>query len=103
MDSPTRCRRWPIATKTPGVQLCEQLPLLAARSDKWALVRSLTHPYNAHSQGHHVMLTGRTPYEGRDPVAVFHQHLHGPPPAILKVLPQCPIPLARVGIITERS
>jgi len=29
-------------------------------------------------------------------VAVFHQHIHGPPPAILKVLPQCPIPLARL-------
>ena len=42
------------------------------------------------------MLTGRTPYDGRDPVAVFHQHIHGPPPAILKVLPQCPIPLARL-------
>jgi uncharacterized protein (DUF1501 family) len=51
----------PIATKTPGVQICEHLPLLAARSDKWALVRSLTHPYNEHSQGHHVMLTGRSP------------------------------------------
>ncbi|WP_425615676.1 DUF1501 domain-containing protein [Anatilimnocola sp. NA78] len=51
----------PIATKTPGVQVCEHLPLLAARSNKWALVRSLTHPYNEHSQGHHVMLTGRSP------------------------------------------
>jgi hypothetical protein len=50
----------PIATRTPGVQVCEHLPLLAARSDKWALVRSLTHPYNEHSVGHHVMLTGRT-------------------------------------------
>src|SRR5262245_51069465 len=51
----------PIATQTPGVQICEHLPLLAARSHKWALVRSLTHPYNEHSDGHHVMLTGRTP------------------------------------------
>jgi hypothetical protein len=34
--------------------------MLAAQSDKWALVRSLTHPYNDHSTGHHVMLTGRT-------------------------------------------
>ena len=31
-----------IATKTPGVRLCEHLPLLAARSDKWSMVRSLT-------------------------------------------------------------
>ena len=51
----------PIATKTPGIQICEHLPMLAARSDRWALVRSLTHPYNEHSIGHHVMLTGRTP------------------------------------------
>ncbi len=51
----------PIATRTPGVFVCEHLPLLAARSDQWALVRSLTHPYNEHSIGHHVMLTGRTP------------------------------------------
>lgn len=50
----------PIATRTPGVHVSEHLPMLAARSDKWALVRSLTHPYNEHSIGHHVMLTGRT-------------------------------------------
>ena len=50
----------PIATRTPGVHVCEHLPLLAARSDKWALVRSLTHPYNEHSQGHMAVLSGRT-------------------------------------------
>src|SRR5262245_1457512 len=50
----------PIATQTPGIQICEHLPLLAAISDKWALVRSLTHPYNDHTISHHVMLTGRT-------------------------------------------
>lgn len=51
----------PIATQIAGIQICEHLPMLAASSDKWALVRSLTHPYNEHSIGHHVMLTGRTP------------------------------------------
>lgn len=51
----------PIATQSPGVHVCEHLPLLAARSNKWAIVRSLTHPYNEHSQGHMVMLTGHTP------------------------------------------
>jgi hypothetical protein len=50
----------PIATRTPGIRICEHLPMLAARSNRWALVRSLTHPYNDHSTGHHVMLTGRT-------------------------------------------
>ncbi|MEX0585493.1 MAG: DUF1501 domain-containing protein, partial [Pirellulales bacterium] len=36
------------------------MPRLAARSDRWAIVRSLTHPYNEHSNGHMAMLAGRT-------------------------------------------
>jgi len=51
----------PIATRTPGIQICEHLPLLAERSNLWAIVRSLTHPSNDHTLGHHIMLTGRTP------------------------------------------
>jgi hypothetical protein len=50
----------PIATKTPGIRITEHLPMLAARSDRWALVRSLTHKSNEHSLGHHIMLTGRS-------------------------------------------
>jgi hypothetical protein len=50
----------PIPTRTPGLTVCEHLPLLAARSRHWALVRSLTHPSNDHSAGHHIMLTGRS-------------------------------------------
>lgn len=50
----------PIATKTPGIEICEHLPLLAQRSDKWALLRSLTHPTNGHTEGHYFMLTGRS-------------------------------------------
>src|SRR5687768_4100893 len=48
------------ATKTPGLRITEHLPMLAARSDKWAVVRSLTHKSNDHSLGHHIMLTGRS-------------------------------------------
>ena len=51
----------PIRTATPGLHICEHLPRLAKRSNRWALVRSLTHPYNEHSQGHMVMLSGQTP------------------------------------------
>src|SRR6266481_2062288 len=50
----------PIATRTTGIQICEHLPLLAQRSHLWALCRSLTHPTNNHSKGHHMMLTGRS-------------------------------------------
>ncbi|HXJ72844.1 MAG TPA: DUF1501 domain-containing protein, partial [Candidatus Dormibacteraeota bacterium] len=58
----------PIPTRTPGIEICEHLPELAKRSSQWALVRSLTHPSNDHSAGHHIMLTGRTELpEGFDP------------------------------------
>ncbi len=49
-----------IATKTPGLRISEHLPRLAACSDQWAVVRSLTHSSNDHSLGHHIMLTGRS-------------------------------------------
>ena len=49
-----------IATRTPGLQICEHLPQLAQRSHLWSLCRSLTHPSNDHSLGHHIMLTGRS-------------------------------------------
>lgn len=50
----------PIDTMTPGIRICEYLPLLAQRSNLWALCRSLTHPTNNHSDGHLFMLTGRS-------------------------------------------
>lgn len=50
----------PIATASPGVQICEHLPELAKRSRHWSLVRSLTHPTNSHTVGHFYMLTGRS-------------------------------------------
>ncbi|MBI3875783.1 MAG: DUF1501 domain-containing protein [Verrucomicrobia bacterium] len=49
-----------IATRTPGVHICEHLPELAKRSEMWALCRSLTHKSNDHSGSHHIMLTGRS-------------------------------------------
>jgi hypothetical protein len=50
----------PIRTRTPGTHICEHLPRLARLSEKWSLVRSLTHGSNDHSAGHHIMLTGRS-------------------------------------------
>lgn len=49
-----------IATRTPGLRICEHLPRLAQCSDRWSLVRSMTHPSNDHSAAHHIMLTGRS-------------------------------------------
>ena len=50
----------PIATSTPGIEICEHLPMLARRSEHWSLLRSLTHPTNGHTLGHYFMLTGRS-------------------------------------------
>jgi Protein of unknown function (DUF1501) len=48
----------PIATKLPGVFMSEHLPKLAARNDKYALVRSLAHRENNHLVATHHLLTG---------------------------------------------
>jgi hypothetical protein len=50
----------PIATQTPGLQICEHLPGLALRSHLWSVCRTLSHTTNDHSAGHHMMLTGRS-------------------------------------------
>ena len=48
----------PISTPVPGIQICEHLPLLAARADKFAIVRSLQGFSNEHEHGTHMLLTG---------------------------------------------
>src|SRR3954452_4277632 len=48
----------PIDTVTPGLEICEHLPELARRGDKFALLRSFSHASNDHSFAHHMMLTG---------------------------------------------
>ena len=49
----------PIATKVPGIRICEHLPLLAQRMDKLALIRSMTHNNVDHTTATHFPLTGR--------------------------------------------
>jgi hypothetical protein len=49
----------PIATRTPGVEICEHLPLLAQRSGRFALVRSMSTNSNGHEEACHMLLTGR--------------------------------------------
>jgi hypothetical protein len=48
----------PTQSRTPGLVLCEHLPKLAAMSDKFAVIRTITHPYNDHNACH-LMQTGR--------------------------------------------
>ena len=49
----------PTACKTPGLLISDQLPRLAAVSDKFCVVRTMTHPYNDHSGGAHYIQTGK--------------------------------------------
>jgi hypothetical protein len=48
----------PIATNATGVQICEHLPRLAARADKFAIIRSMTHGLPSHEHATHMVLTG---------------------------------------------
>jgi hypothetical protein len=49
----------PIASRTPGLHVCEHLPRTAAVSDRMCVIRSMTHSYNDHSGGAHYIQTGR--------------------------------------------
>jgi hypothetical protein len=59
-EAPTEIRGdfKPIATKLPGIYVSEHLPRLAARNDKYALIRSLSHRENNHLVATHHLLTG---------------------------------------------
>ena len=59
-DAPTTIRGpfKPIASRTPGLRICEHLPMLAERSDKYCVVRTVNHPHNDHN-GTHFIQTGR--------------------------------------------
>jgi hypothetical protein len=51
----------PIATKAPGVSICEYLPQLAKVMDRCALIRSLGHEIAAHGPGTTYLATGNRP------------------------------------------
>jgi hypothetical protein len=55
-----------IPTTLPGYRVCEHLPLLARRTDRLAIVRSMTHGDVNHVTAPHYLLTGRrSPGEGK--------------------------------------
>jgi uncharacterized protein (DUF1501 family) len=60
-DAPSQFRGEfrPIATNVPGVSICEHLPRLAQRADRYALIRGMNHEHPRHGWGLYHMLTGR--------------------------------------------
>ncbi len=59
-DAPAEVRGLfsPIATRVPGMQICEHFGRLASLTDKVAIVRSLSHTDPAHLSSGHATLTG---------------------------------------------
>lgn len=48
----------PIASRTPGLLISEHLPKTAAVSDRFTVVRTMSHDFNDHSGGGHYIQTG---------------------------------------------
>jgi hypothetical protein len=59
-DAPTKIRGpfKPIASRTPGLRICEHLKHSAQVSDKFCVLKTMTHSYNDHSGAGHYMQTG---------------------------------------------
>lgn len=51
----------PIATRAPGILLCERLPRLAQVADKFTLIRSVSHEMKNHNSATYYSLTGHAP------------------------------------------
>jgi hypothetical protein len=55
----------PIPTNVDGIVIGELLPLLAKQSDKYSIIRSMTHGVNAHETASYIVQTGRKPGDGQ--------------------------------------
>jgi uncharacterized protein (DUF1501 family) len=58
-----------IPTRVPGFRVCEHLPKLAARTDRLAVIRSMTHTDVDHTSATHYLLTGRGRANRNAPIA----------------------------------
>ena len=56
----------PIKTVSPGVEICEHLPLLAKTTDKFAILRGVSHSLGAHPLGQKFLFTGNRPNPSLD-------------------------------------
>jgi hypothetical protein len=55
----------PIPSRTPDLRICEHLPRLAALSDKYCVVRTMTHQHNEHNACHHIQTGHEFPIVNR--------------------------------------
>jgi hypothetical protein len=90
----------PIATRVPGLRICEHLPRLAQKTDKLAIIRSMTHPDVDHTTATHYLLTGRgvprrggprsEDWPGYGAVLGWLGHGRGPLPPSVSMMPVVP-------------
>lgn len=57
----------PIATGTPGFQVCELMPRLARISEKYSVIRSMTHHMAQHDKANSMLLAGKSAPAENDP------------------------------------
>jgi hypothetical protein len=71
-DAPSNVRGpfQPIAARTPGLKICEHLPLLAQCADRYSVIRTLNHPQNDHNGCHHIQTGHPMPPAERGPANV---------------------------------
>ncbi|MCH7725133.1 MAG: DUF1501 domain-containing protein, partial [Planctomycetes bacterium] len=69
IDYRGECR--PIATAVPGMDVCEHLPLHAKVSDRFNLIRSISHGFANHAAGAGRFLSGYKPFRLLDPLAQY--------------------------------
>jgi uncharacterized protein (DUF1501 family) len=91
----------PIATRVPGISVCELLPLQAKVAHRFSLLRSLHHKINIHNDGSIAVLTGKEP-SVPDPTStaksehpdfgMIASRLRGPHPAALPQYVSVPFP-----------
>jgi hypothetical protein len=51
----------PISTNVDGIRICEHLPMLARRTDQYAIIRSMTHHIKNHAPACYYALSGMAP------------------------------------------
>lgn len=51
----------PMSTSVPGIQICEHLPKLAKRADRYSIVRGISHSLADHGLGTRYVMTGNLP------------------------------------------
>ncbi|MDA1049687.1 MAG: DUF1501 domain-containing protein [Planctomycetota bacterium] len=64
----------PVDTAVPGIQISEKLPLLARLTDKFTVIRSMTHHLSAHNSSAAYALSGHSPGTDQNIVPTVMDH-----------------------------